>query len=295
MLVAYINWVELMVSMKGIDEAIIRFKKAIELCPDHLESRIKLTVCLVHVNKVPEALELSTESIDLDPDCAMLYDAKGLSLLYSNDYWKALDVLKEAVKLDPKYLMAHWNLAYAYMGLEQYSNAILSLDTALLIHGAEPDICLPRGACASILELGNEETYDWVADLLKIDPEHPRKNYYAGVYHLHNKDYPAALDSFLSAETGEEGVRYNGDDLYALRGDSYLGTSQYKEAITNYELVLATNADDLYSMKGLALAYEKMGDAEKSKSWSEKANSTVHRVGALSNHIDYLRPKELFA
>ncbi len=96
-----------------LDEAIAEYKKAIDLDPKLAPAHTDLGTALQAKNQLDEAIVEYKKAIDLDPKLAMPHNNLGNALRAKNRLEEAIGEYKKAIELDPRLLMAHTNLGNA--------------------------------------------------------------------------------------------------------------------------------------------------------------------------------------
>ena len=98
-------------------EAIIFYKKAIEINPDNLEAYLNYAAALKSLNELDKALQLLKKVISLNPSkITKLVAFNNLG----NIYWKKRDSLnafenyKNALNIDSKYILTLYNIGLLY-------------------------------------------------------------------------------------------------------------------------------------------------------------------------------------
>jgi tetratricopeptide (TPR) repeat protein len=150
----------------------------------------------------------------------------GAIALQRADHAAAVDVLSRAVAVRPANSAAHANLAYGYVGLGRYQEALAAFERAAKLDPADPDLRLAIGNCLALLgrlkeaeavfrrlaerdarnvvalfNLGNavkdqgrhEEARDLYSRVLKLSPESAEAHCNLGVV-LHKLDRPAEAE-----------------------------------------------------------------------------------------------------
>lgn len=100
----------------------------------------------------------------------------GYGLLYTQKYQESIKYFKEAINLKPEYPTSHYNLAYAYLSLDDRENAIESAKKALELYEYPPekaDAARIVAVCYSELE-----QYEKSMEYYRISNEIDPNNYY---------------------------------------------------------------------------------------------------------------------
>lgn len=136
---------------------------------------------------------------------------------------------EEAVKANPKSVPARITLASAYAGVGRYGDAIEQLNIAV-----------------------------------KLDPKSVQAHYILGVSYKEQGDYDSAVATLKKAASigGEAGEVYS--DIYYELGTTYQKKGDYRSAVTAF-LESDRYEVTLYTLRELAISYEKIGAIEDAK------------------------------
>lgn len=88
------------------EEAIIHFKKALEVQSDYLPATFNLAICLGDLNRYDEAEAILQEVIDKDASILGSYDSLGFIYYKKGDFKKAEKQYKKILELDPSNIKA---------------------------------------------------------------------------------------------------------------------------------------------------------------------------------------------
>ena len=113
------------------DEAIVAFRKAIELDPKFALAYSNLGWALGEKKRYDEAIPILHKAIELDSKLAEAHNNLGWALNGKGQYDEAIPSLRKALELDPKDAKAQNNLGYALNRKRQYDEAIPILRKAI--------------------------------------------------------------------------------------------------------------------------------------------------------------------
>jgi len=118
---------------KGIlNEAIVEFKKAIEINPNHPDAHNNLGTAYYHKGMYDEAIVEYRKAIEINPNHPGAHYNLGTAYRKKGMYDEAIDKFKKALEINPNLAMAHNNLAVAYYYYKgEYSLAIKHCDKAI--------------------------------------------------------------------------------------------------------------------------------------------------------------------
>ena len=100
-----------------IADAIIEYKAALQLRPDHAELRNNLGVALARQGKLEEALAEYAEALRIDPDCVEAHNSLGLALAAQGRFAEAIAEYQAALRINPELGEAHNNLGTALVAV----------------------------------------------------------------------------------------------------------------------------------------------------------------------------------
>lgn len=148
-------------------------------------------------------------AIEIDPNFSRAYSS--LALTHVDDYrykWHnssqdslptAVTLAKKAVSIDNKLPQAHWALAYALAHLQQYQQAIISLEEALKVRPNYAD----GYAFLALINIYNDspaQGLKMIRRAMQLNPDYPAQYLSVlGQAHYSLKEYEDALPIFRSA------------------------------------------------------------------------------------------------
>ncbi|MCF6148503.1 MAG: tetratricopeptide repeat protein [Candidatus Kuenenia sp.] len=151
-------------NQKKYDDAIVEFKKALEVNPNHYEARY---------------------------DLGMAYYAKGM-------IDESLAELKRAIELNPKEPKAHYNIAFAYMAKQMVPEAIQEYKTAIDLFSTKKDLLkeaeahLYLSVAYSLME-NHEKALLACKKAIELNPKLEDGHYFLGVCYYKNNMYDEAI------------------------------------------------------------------------------------------------------
>jgi protein O-mannosyl-transferase len=120
-----------------VDEAIVHFQKALEIEPDDAKTHNNLGIVLAGRGQADEAVVHFRKALEIEPDDAIGHNNLGIVLAGRGKADEAIAQYRKALKIKPDYAKAHNNLGNALAGSGQVDEAILHFQKALEI---EPDV-----------------------------------------------------------------------------------------------------------------------------------------------------------
>ena len=113
-----------------LDEAIIHYKKALEIKPDLSEAHNNLGVIFQSRNKLNEAENSFRKALEISPNQVDAHNNLGSILFKLNKLEDAEKSYKKAIELKPIYSEAYVNLAVVQQELDKFDEAIISYKKA---------------------------------------------------------------------------------------------------------------------------------------------------------------------
>lgn len=138
-------------SQKGrMDEAVIHFRKALEISPHYPEANNNLGTVLTNEGRWSEATAFFELSLKYRPDHAKTHSNIGVTLTELGKMDEALAHFHEALRINPDLADAHYNLARALLMSGRRDEAVAELKEALRLRPDDADVK------ARLRELGGE-------------------------------------------------------------------------------------------------------------------------------------------
>ena len=112
-------------------EAVMQFRKALEIRPDYDRARVNLAFALVQMGAYDEAKVECMHQLDRDPQNAMAYNTLGLILRHLGDDTGALENFRKAIECNPWLWQAHFNLALFFRERSMFEEAMTCFEKVL--------------------------------------------------------------------------------------------------------------------------------------------------------------------
>ena len=263
------------------EEAIEKYRQAVELAPGYPMATLNLGAMLTQQGQHSEAFKLFQQLIKIDPNSAQAHNGMGAALYGMERIEEAVTHYRNALRIQPEFAGAHYNWGRALQTLGQRKEAIKHYRKALQI---QPDYIEVHCNWGNILQsqghLNEAVEHYQQALLLKPDSTIARVNwgnallaqgqFEQAIVHYQEAlriklDFAEVHNNWAQALQGmgrfEEAVAHCQQALQ-LRpdlamahincGDALLQMSRYEQAIRHYRLALQTNPN-------LARAYNNWG------------------------------------
>ncbi len=117
-----------------VDEAIVQYRKAVEIKPDYAEAHYSLGVVLARRGQVDEAIAQYQKAVEIKPDYAEALNNLGLALAQCGRLNEAIAEYQKAVEINPDYAEALDNLGNALAGCGRIEEAIASYQKAVEVN-----------------------------------------------------------------------------------------------------------------------------------------------------------------
>ncbi len=133
---AHNNLGNALVKMGKVDEAIVHYRKALQIRPDYAEAHINLGAALVKKDRVGEAIVHYQKALQIEPDNEEASYNLGNVLLKKGEVDEAIAHYQQALQIKPDFAEAHNNLGKALLQKGNAGEAITHFQKTLQI---EPD------------------------------------------------------------------------------------------------------------------------------------------------------------
>lgn len=111
-------------------------RRALELNPSHLLTRLWLAETLSRMERYHDSLEESERAVSLDPVSAISHNNRAMLLWRARRWDEAIQQAQVALDLDPSHVNALWWQGLAYAGKGDYPRALASLSKGFEASGA---------------------------------------------------------------------------------------------------------------------------------------------------------------
>jgi tetratricopeptide (TPR) repeat protein len=202
-----------------INNAIIYFKKAIELRPDFPATYCELGQAYLTNEWVEEAQAMFQKAISIAPDFAPAYVGLGNLYKAKGDYAPAAKVYKTALKLDPNHGQAYYQLGLLYKQAGKLDDARQMFSKAVNTSGTQHP--------AAYYELGliyKESSPSQAEEMFNravLNTDHAGAYYELGLIHKQQGKLTSAKEMFseaIAAESSDPRVYYELASIYKLQG-----------------------------------------------------------------------------
>ena len=154
-----------------VDEAIVHYRKALEIKPDYADAHFNLGFALEGRGQVDEAIAHFQKALEINPENVKAHINLGIALTDRGQVDDSIAHFQKALEIKPDYAVAHFNLGVALAGRGQVDEAIIHFQKALEI---KPDYAVAHYRLANILtDRGQvEEAIIHFQKALEIKPDY---------------------------------------------------------------------------------------------------------------------------
>jgi tetratricopeptide (TPR) repeat protein len=269
-------------------DAIEQFSRALEIDPEYTDAYRQRAACFEISGDLQQAADdLKRALVFEQKDAALYYEAARVNFLLQQ-FQLSLELATRCTGLDKKHESAYRLMARAQMGLEDYSNALVSINKALALkdnaennfyHGqvsermknynqAEADYTKTLSkdenfsqaylALASLrLQLGKTESaMESCNALLAKNPGNRDALLIRSRIYAKQTEYPKAIDDVSKILFAAPDDR----EMYALRGQYYQEFTQHQHAISDFSKALLLDPQYAEAIYKRAYSYQQIGD-----------------------------------
>ena len=122
-----------MANQEKLDEAIVCYRKAIELDPKFADPHTNLGSALANQHRLDEAIAWHHKAIEIDPKHVNAHIDLGNALYSQRKLDEAIAWYRKAIEIDPKYAAAHFNLGHVLKAQGKVDEAIACFRKAIEI------------------------------------------------------------------------------------------------------------------------------------------------------------------
>ena len=295
------------------DDAIVEYKKAIDIDPNYTPALLYLGIASERKGKYDDAIFYCEKTIAIDPNDPIAYYILGSAYGNKGDERAEIACLKKSIAIDPTDAMVYYSLGLTYELKGRYRDRLLNNDTAITY--LKKAIALEPTA-SSYLILGeaydNYEDHvtamDYFKKAIALDPKNDAgaeaEGYLdMGVIYDAKQEYDSAIASFKSViEVAANGCNADGcfdwllndwvnkkSYVYQTLGQNYLAKGDYRPAISCFKKAIAFYPfkDQVTQIAGL---YISLGAAYTSKGDFDTAIYYLNKGVAIDPHTkeDYV-------
>jgi Flp pilus assembly protein TadD len=195
---AHYNLADIYYEVDEFEEAILHFRKALEINPNDPEARNALGLALTEVKRFEDALVHFQASLKINPAQAQVQINLGLALQNLRMFEQATAHFQQAIKIDPDNASAHFNLGNVLGDQNRFDEAIQQFQTALRIDPQNARVHNNLGLALFMKERFAEAS-EYFEKALRIDPNDAFAHYNLARLLFQQGDREPALKHFREA------------------------------------------------------------------------------------------------
>ena len=260
------SWANNMSNAKNYKDAIICYKKAIELKPDNNDYYNSLGVMYSYLEQYEDAIICYKKAIELNPDSDVYYNNIGSAYFYLEQYEETIIYYKKASELNPDKATYNINIGVMYYNLKQYEDAIIYYKKA-------SEIDTTNAVCYNYIGLAYfeleqyEEAIIYFKKASEIKSDHDGYYNLIGVMYSYLEQYEETIIYYKKAsEINPDNALY-----YSNIGWAYSNLEQYEEAIIYFKKAIELEPDNDVYLRDIAVSYRNNKEYEKSLTYYNKA------------------------
>jgi len=192
-------------------------------------------------NYYEEAIKKFKSAIDSKPDYAEAYLLIGVCYYFLGNYKKAAEAYKNVIRINPELYVGHFYLGMAYLDLDQVDNAIKAFNNTIRIKPDYAKAYIWSGAAHQMLKK-YKESKDLVEKgiSIKINGKSPLSDddlqgayLFLGEANLNLSNYQEAVSAYKQA------IKLNPKNPYAHfgLGKAYISLGDVKSALAEYKIL----------------------------------------------------------
>lgn len=112
--------------------AIANYQKALEECPEEVDTMVDLAIAYRQSGDYDKAEELYMQALEIEPEHAALNSSLGTLYILKNDPKTAITYFNRAIDVDPSLAVAYGNAALAYAMVGDFETAEEYLDMSIV-------------------------------------------------------------------------------------------------------------------------------------------------------------------
>lgn len=263
--------------LKKFELALNQFQQALDLNPDHLQSRVLLGMTLLQQKRIEDSIYQLSQVLLANDRLAIAHNAMGTAYLAKGEYDSAQKHFDRAIALDPKLADPHLKKGLLNLSQSNATGAELELEKALEV---APESLNTRFLLASLYL--KQQNYQGVIELLDPALDGSERdailyNYMAAAY-LAQKNIQKGIESLQKAKAAKADYLapyFNLANAYLLQKKPDLAEQEYKA-------LLDVEPDNTRALIALASLQELSGDLEGAAKSYQHARATGNPHGFLA-------------
>jgi protein O-mannosyl-transferase len=245
--------VALQISGKDRD-AIVAYRKAVEIEPHHTDVHLTLGALLENLGEISEAITHYEQAIKIDPGSALAYNCLGNALTKSGDLARAMQEFSAATQVAPGEVPGYLNLGNAFQEAGYYREAVDEYRKALAVdpRSAEAHHKLGR----AMAETGNlPDALNHYRQALALDPGLAAARGDLGLALEYSGQVSEAIDEYEQAAKADPQSAM----FQLLLGRAFMAKGRWNDAVGTLTRATHLAPDMAVAFQSLGMALEKCG------------------------------------
>ena len=250
----------ILVDKKNFNQALVNYKKSLEINPNYAEGHNNLGVAFYKLRKFNESIDSYQRAIKIKPNFSKAHNNLGLAYKELEKFTESINNYQKAIKINPKYAEAYNNLGNVYNSNQKIDDAILNYKKAIKLNANFP------------------EAYSNLGNLLKeIGEVAEAKKYENKLLSLRPNDIEYKINVILSISPIVSSI----EEINYCRNEYKKGLDLLKE----YQY-LSEKPGDTIKTSSFHLGYHAKDNLELMKNTSELFRKIIPNLNYISKNID---------
>jgi predicted TPR repeat methyltransferase len=267
------------------------YSKALELSPNFVNALLNSAILCAHLGELEESREKLERAFELDAHNPKILGQLAQVYLSLNEPKKALIFFDEKLKTMPEDANTYYDIGLCLLKIEEYSDAIKSLEMALALQSPADDL-YHHLATAYLYENDVEKALNYYFRQLEIKPL--MESYYNIGVLLMNKNRSKEAITYLEHAASLDSAYF---PVHVNLGALYLKHQHLAKAIEHYQIALSLHPEDAEISHILsALQKDKTPDAAPKEYLQRLFDQyATFYEKHLTQHLKYQVPEKIYA
>ena len=129
----------ILVDKKNFNQALVNYKKSLEINPNYAEGHNNLGVAFYKLRKFNESIDSYQRAIKIKPNFSKAHNNLGLAYKELEKFTESINNYQKAIKINPEYAEAYNNLGNVYNSNQKIDDAILNYKKAIKLNANFPE------------------------------------------------------------------------------------------------------------------------------------------------------------
>ncbi|RZB35315.1 MAG: hypothetical protein SRB1_01083 [Desulfobacteraceae bacterium Eth-SRB1] len=163
-----------------LNDAVLNYKKALQIRPDYLTALDNIGLALYRLEKFEEALFYYSKALKIYPKHAGIHNNTANVLTALGKLEEAIKHYKKAILIDPEFAEAYYNIANVLATQEKLDKAIFYYESAIKKDSGHSNAHYNLG-CILLNQKEYKEALAHFAQVIKIDPDYKQAYNHIGI------------------------------------------------------------------------------------------------------------------